>query len=175
MHEKHKVVKKYKKRKEKNIKLTTKKKRANEQRDGVTRCESPSPKTIKPITTKRRKQLIIRTIHILKHTRIMFSICTTTSTTVLNSKCLTSVSPTNSSNQIEDQTSFLVRPRKPQKIERRNIIIVEPSYNESTNDTQSPHNNICNTNQQNQTSYSSYYHQWESYFKRQSKQKKKLA
>ena len=160
MHEKQKVVKKYKKRKEKNKKLITKKKRANEQRDGVTRCESPSPKTIKPITTKRREQLIIRTTHILKRTKITFSICTTTSTTVLNSKCLTNVSPTNSSNQTKDQKSFLVRPRKPQKIERRNIIIVEPSYNESTNDPQSPHNNnICNTNQKNQTSYSSYYHQ----------------
>lgn len=38
MHEKHKVDKKYKKRKEKNIKLITKEKRANEQRDGVKRC-----------------------------------------------------------------------------------------------------------------------------------------
>ena len=42
MHEKHRIVRKYKKRKEKNRKLITKKKRANEQRDGVTRCESPS-------------------------------------------------------------------------------------------------------------------------------------
>ena len=31
-------------------KLITKKKRINEQRDGVTRCESPSPRTIEPIT-----------------------------------------------------------------------------------------------------------------------------
>ena len=42
MHEKHRIVRKYKKRKEKNRKLITKKKRANEQRDEVTRCESLS-------------------------------------------------------------------------------------------------------------------------------------
>ena len=81
MHEKHKVVDKYTKRKEKtrnrkqetrNRKLITEKKRANEQRDGVTRSESPSPRTIKPITTKRSKQLIIKTIHILKRAAITF-------------------------------------------------------------------------------------------------------
>ena len=42
MLEKHKVVKKYIKKKEKNRKQITKKKRANEQRDGVIRCESPT-------------------------------------------------------------------------------------------------------------------------------------
>ena len=75
MLEKHKVVKKYikkkgKKKKKKNRKQITKKKRANEQRDGVTRCESLSPRTIKPKTIERSKQLISRTIHILKHTAI---------------------------------------------------------------------------------------------------------
>ena len=50
------------------------------------------------------------------------------------------------------QTPFLVRPKKPKKIERRNTITFEPSHNESTNDPWSPHNrDICNTNQQNQT------------------------
>ena len=51
MHEKHKVVKKYKKRKgkKKNRKLITKKKRANEQKDGITICESPSPSEIVPV------------------------------------------------------------------------------------------------------------------------------
>ena len=42
MLEKHKVVKKYIKTKEKNRKQITKKKRANEQRNEVTRCESPT-------------------------------------------------------------------------------------------------------------------------------------
>ena len=55
MPKKLKVVKKYKTRKEKNRRLTTKKKRANKQRDGVTRCAYPSLRTIKPITTKRSK------------------------------------------------------------------------------------------------------------------------
>ena len=61
-------------RKEKtgNIKLITEKKRANEQWDGVAIGESPSPRTIKPITTKRSKQLLIRTIHILKRVAITF-------------------------------------------------------------------------------------------------------
>ena len=74
MQEKHKAIKKYKtkKKKKKNRQIITKKKRANEQRDRVTRCESPSPRTIKPITTKRSKQLIFRTIHILKRMTIMF-------------------------------------------------------------------------------------------------------
>ena len=58
----------------------------------------------------------------------------------------------NSSNQKEDQAPFLVRPRAPQKIERRSTIIVVPSHNESKNDPQSPHNSdTCNTTQQNQT------------------------
>ena len=58
----------------------------------------------------------------------------------------------NSSNQKEDQAPFLVRPRAPQKIERRSTIIVVPSHNESKNDPQSPHNSdTCNTNQQNKT------------------------
>ena len=72
MLEKHKVVKKYikkkGKKKKKNRKQITKKKRANEQRDGVTRSESPSPKTIKLITTKRSKQPFIKIVQILKHT-----------------------------------------------------------------------------------------------------------
>ena len=72
MQEKHKVVKKYKTKKKKNRQIITKRKGANEQRNRVTRCESPSPRTIKPITTKRSKQLIFRTIHILKRTTIMF-------------------------------------------------------------------------------------------------------
>ena len=42
MLEKHKVFKKYIKKKEKNINQITKKKIANEQGDGVTRCESPT-------------------------------------------------------------------------------------------------------------------------------------
>ena len=41
MHEKHKVVKKYPKK--------TKMKRANEQKDGITICESPSPNEIVPV------------------------------------------------------------------------------------------------------------------------------
>ena len=67
MQEKHIVVKRYK------IKMgKTKKKRTKEQRDGVTRCESPSPRPVKPITNERSKQLISQTLHILKSTLIMF-------------------------------------------------------------------------------------------------------
>ena len=102
------------------------------------------------------------------------SICTTINTSVLNSKCLTNVSLTNSSNQTRDQTPFLIRPDKPQKIKRQNTITVEPSHNVSTNSPQSPHNsNTCSTNERNQTPCPSYYTLWVSYSKPQSKQKKK--
>jgi len=56
--------------KEKNRKVVTRVKRTNEQRKGITRCESPSPRKIKQKTTKRSKQLVSRTIHILKHPSI---------------------------------------------------------------------------------------------------------
>ena len=65
----------------------------------------------------------------------------------------------NFTKQTEDQKPFLVGPKKPQNIGRRNAITIEPYYNESTNDPQSPYNSdTWNTNQQNQTLYSSYYH-----------------
>ena len=38
----------------------------NEQRKGITRWESPSPRSVKQRTTKRSKQLVSRTFHILK-------------------------------------------------------------------------------------------------------------
>lgn len=97
-------------------------------------------------------------------------------TTVLNSKCLTNVSPTNSSNQTRDQTPFFIRPKRPQKIERWNTITIESSHNISTNSPQSLYNSgTCSTNEQNQTPCPLYYLLWVSYYKLQSKQKKKLA
>ena len=56
----------------KNRKLITKMKRTNEQRNGDTRCESPSPRPIKLVTTERSEQLVSQTIHILKRMPIMF-------------------------------------------------------------------------------------------------------
>ena len=55
-------IKKYKIReKSKNIKeaLITKKERAKEQRERITKCESPSPRKIKKGTRKESKQLVI--------------------------------------------------------------------------------------------------------------------
>ena len=57
-----KQIKKYKKgEKNKNIKeeIITKKERAKEQRERITRCESPSPRPIKKGTRKESKQLVI--------------------------------------------------------------------------------------------------------------------
>ena len=56
----------------KNKKLITKTKRTNEQRNGDTSCESPSPRPIKLVTTERSEQLVSQTIHILKRTPILF-------------------------------------------------------------------------------------------------------
>ena len=55
-------IKKYKKEeKSKNIKeaLITKKERAKEQRERITRCKSPSPRPIKKGIRKESKQLVI--------------------------------------------------------------------------------------------------------------------
>ena len=55
-------IKKYKKReRSRNIKeaLITKKERAKEQRERITRCESPSPGPIKKGARKESKQLVI--------------------------------------------------------------------------------------------------------------------
>ena len=57
-----KQIKKYKKgEKNKNIKeeIITKKEKAKEQRERITRCESPSPRPIKKGTRKESKQLVI--------------------------------------------------------------------------------------------------------------------
>ena len=51
--------------KKKHRKLITKE-RAKKHRDRITRCESPSLRSIKKRTTKRGKQLVIRSIHVLK-------------------------------------------------------------------------------------------------------------
>ena len=59
----------------------------------------------------------------------------------LNSKCLKNASPTNSTSQKENLVPFLVRPMKPQKIEKQNTTTNEPSHNEATNDPRTPHNN----------------------------------
>ena len=61
--------KKIKQGKKKN--LNTRERRINEPREGVTRCESPCPRPVKKRTTKRSKQLVFLTIHILKCSPIM--------------------------------------------------------------------------------------------------------
>ena len=55
---------KKKRKKSKNIEeeLITKKERAKEQRERITRCESPSPRPIKKGTRKESKQLVIGSI-----------------------------------------------------------------------------------------------------------------
>ena len=58
-------IKDYKKReksKNRGKKLITKKKRAKEQRERFTRCESSSPRPIKKRTGKKSKQLVIGSI-----------------------------------------------------------------------------------------------------------------
>ena len=52
--------------------LITQKKRAKEKRNRVTRCESPSPSPIKKGTRKESKQLVFKSIQILKHLPIAF-------------------------------------------------------------------------------------------------------
>ena len=66
-------IKEYIKReKSKNIKeaLITNKERAKEQRERITRCESPRP--IKKGIKKESKQLVIRSIQVLKSLPIAF-------------------------------------------------------------------------------------------------------
>ena len=68
-------IKKYKIReKSKNIKeaLITKKERAKEQRERITKCESPSPRKIKKGTRKESKQLVIGSFQVLKSPLIAF-------------------------------------------------------------------------------------------------------
>ena len=52
--------------------LITKKKRAKEKRNRVTRSESPSPSPIKKGTSEESKQLVFRSIQILKRPPIAF-------------------------------------------------------------------------------------------------------
>lgn len=52
MQEEHEEVKWYKQEKDKNRKLDTREKITNEQREGIIRCDSPSPRPVKQITTK---------------------------------------------------------------------------------------------------------------------------
>ena len=68
-------IKKYKKsEKSKNIKeaLITKKERAKEQRERITRCESLSLRPFKKGTRKESKQLVIGSIQVLKSPPIAF-------------------------------------------------------------------------------------------------------
>ena len=61
------------KQKEKTKKaLITEKKRAKEKRNRVTRSESPSPSPIKKGTSEESKQLVFRSIQILKRPPIAF-------------------------------------------------------------------------------------------------------
>ena len=79
MHEEHRAnpentrrkIKKKQKRKPIH-KLITKRKRANERRERITSCESPSSRPIKKSSTKRSKHLIPGTIQILKRPPISF-------------------------------------------------------------------------------------------------------
>ena len=54
--------KKEKKSRNRKEKLITKTKRAKQQRERITRCESPSPRTIKKRTSEKSKQLVIGSI-----------------------------------------------------------------------------------------------------------------
>ena len=66
-------VQKRKETKGKNKKtLITEKKRAKEKRNRVTRSESPSPSPIKKGTSEESKQLVFRSIQILKRLLIAF-------------------------------------------------------------------------------------------------------
>lgn len=67
----HNVQRRKEERREKKRKLNTKEKRTNEPREGITRHESRSPRPIKQRTTKRSKQLVFQTLHILKCPPIM--------------------------------------------------------------------------------------------------------
>ena len=52
-------------------KILITKKGVKEHRERITRCESPSPKPVKQRATKRSKQLVFQTIHVLKSPPIM--------------------------------------------------------------------------------------------------------
>ena len=71
-------IKEYKKReKSKNIReaLITNKERAKEQRERITRCESPSPRPIKKGARKENMQLVIRSIQVRRlHSLQMYHI-----------------------------------------------------------------------------------------------------
>ena len=63
---------KYKNKKKKKEALITEKKRAKEKRNRVTRSESPSPSPVKKGTSEESKQLVFRSIQILKRPPIAF-------------------------------------------------------------------------------------------------------
>ena len=66
-------IKQYKnKQKNKKEALITKKERAKEQRERITKCESPSPRKIKKGTRKESKQLVIGSFQVLKSPPIAF-------------------------------------------------------------------------------------------------------
>ena len=65
-------TKRNKKKKQKKKALITEKKRAKEKRNRVTRSESPSRSPIKKGTNKESKQLVFRSIQILKRPPIAF-------------------------------------------------------------------------------------------------------
>ena len=52
--------------------LITKEQRTKKRRERITSCESPSPRLVEKRTTKERKQLINRTIQVLKSPPIAF-------------------------------------------------------------------------------------------------------
>ena len=58
MQKEHKAVQKLQGRKKQRRKLITKKERTKEQREGITRCESLSPRLVKQRTTEGSKQLV---------------------------------------------------------------------------------------------------------------------
>lgn len=96
-------------------KLITNKERTKEQKEGITRCVSPSPRPIKHRTTKRSNATSLPN-YLCPQMSANYapSINMTLSTSKLNFICLTSASPANSTNQGEYLKLFLVRPTKPQ-------------------------------------------------------------
>ena len=84
------IQKRHKAKQEKNKKqrrkLITKKKRTKELCERITRCESPSPRTIMKRTSKKSKQLVIGSVQILKSPPTAF-LPNMPHQTQLNSKC----------------------------------------------------------------------------------------
>ena len=80
-------LQKRKKSRNRKKKLITKTTRAKEQRERITRCESPNHRPIKKGTNEKSKQLVIGYLSPQRSTDYVLSKYTTSNTTELNSRC----------------------------------------------------------------------------------------